>query len=73
MFTGTHLPLTGMVDNTDYAWQDALDERITTIGDRMRDAGYYTALKGKWHLGDASIINDNARLTNLEGLSLIHI
>ncbi|MCR5674295.1 MAG: sulfatase-like hydrolase/transferase [Lachnospiraceae bacterium] len=67
MFTGKHIPDTGMIDNTDFQWQGAMDENITTIGDRMREAGYYTALKGKWHLGDASIISDVATLTDLEG------
>ena len=66
MFTGTHIPDTGMIDNTDFAWQGAMDDSLTTIGDRMREAGYYTALKGKWHLGDASILHDGAELTDLE-------
>lgn len=67
MFTGQHIPNNGMIDNTDFIWQGAMDDSITTIGDRMREAGYYTALKGKWHLGDASIINEGAELTDLEG------
>ena len=66
MFTGTHIPDTGMIDNTDFAWQGAMDDSLTTVGDMMREAGYYTALKGKWHLGDASILNDQATLTDLE-------
>ena len=67
MFTGTHIPDTGMIDNTDFAWQGAMDDSLTTVGDMMRDAGYYTALKGKWHLGDASILHEGAELTDLEG------
>ena len=66
MFTGVHIPQTGMIDNTDFKWQGAMDESITTVGDRMREAGYYSALKGKWHLGDASILNDEAQLTDLD-------
>jgi arylsulfatase len=43
-----------------------MDDSITTIGDMMREAGYYSALKGKWHLGDASILTDaKATLTDL--------
>ena len=66
MFTGTHIPDTGMIDNTDFAWQNAMDDTLTTVGDMMREAGYYTALKGKWHLGDASILHEGAQLTDLE-------
>ena len=66
MFTGTHVPDTGMIDNTDFAWQGAMDDTLTTVGDMMREAGYYTALKGKWHLGDASILHEGAQLTDLE-------
>lgn len=66
MFTGTHIPDTGMIDNTDFAWQGAMDDTLTTVGDMMREAGYYTALKGKWHLGDASILHEGAELTDLE-------
>ncbi|MBQ6504035.1 MAG: sulfatase-like hydrolase/transferase [Flexilinea sp.] len=66
MFTGTHIPDTGMIDNTDFQWQGAMDDTLTTVGDMMREAGYYTALKGKWHLGDASILHEGAQLTDLE-------
>ena len=66
MFTGRHIPDTGMIDNTDFAWQGAMDDSLNTVGDMMREAGYYTALKGKWHLGDASILHEGAQLTDLE-------
>ncbi len=66
MFTGTHIPDTGMIDNTDFQWQGAMNDTLTTAGDMMREAGYYTALKGKWHLGDASILHGGAELTDLE-------
>lgn len=67
MFTGTHITNTGMIDNTDFAWQGAMDYSLTTVGDMMGEAGYYSALKGKWHLGDASIINGGGELTDLSG------
>ncbi len=66
MFTGTHITQTGMIDNTDFVFQSAMDDSKTTVGDMMREAGYYTALKGKWHLGDASVLRDDAQLTDLE-------
>jgi arylsulfatase len=55
VYTGQHITKTRMVDNTDFPWQGALDEDMTTVGDRMRDAGYYTAYKGKFHM-----LNDGA-------------
>jgi len=68
IYTGTHITDTKMIDNTDFPWQGALDESVTTIGDRMREAGYYTAYKGKWHMGKESILEENAeKLTSLEG------
>ena len=68
MFTGEHVIQNGMHDNTDFFWQGALDEEITTIGDRMRQAGYYTALKGKWHMGNSSTLGntEGEELTSLE-------
>ncbi|OON84824.1 hypothetical protein BXO88_15355 [Oribacterium sp. C9] len=66
MFTGKHITDTGMIDNTDFEWQGAMDDKLTTVGDMMREAGYYSALKGKWHLGDASILHGGAELTDLD-------
>jgi arylsulfatase len=40
-----------MWDNTNMSWIDDLDpEVVRTVGHMLRDAGYYTAFKGKWHL-----------------------
>ncbi|MCG2679139.1 MAG: sulfatase-like hydrolase/transferase [Kiritimatiellae bacterium] len=50
MYTGQHIPHTGMFDNTGLPWQTDLSTNITTVGDLMREAGYYTAYKGKAHL-----------------------
>ena len=56
IYTGTHITDTGMLDNTDFPWQDQLDEEKATIGDRLREAGLYTAYKGKWHMGNTSTL-----------------
>ena len=66
IFTGHHVPQTGMIDNTDFPWQGAMSENLRTIGDIMRDSGYYSALKGKWHLGKSTILGNDPDLTSLE-------
>ncbi|MBR2835160.1 MAG: sulfatase-like hydrolase/transferase [Coriobacteriales bacterium] len=53
LYTGTHVTENLMRDNVEFPWQLPLDEKPPTIGDRMRDAGYYTAYKGKFHMGSA--------------------
>lgn len=50
MWTGAHANLTGAQENTNQAWIEELSRDIPTIGHMMRDQGYYTAFKGKWHL-----------------------
>jgi len=51
MWTGIHAVQNEMWDNTNMAWIDDLDpEKIRTVGHMLRDADYYTAFKGKWHL-----------------------
>jgi len=52
IWTGQHAPLTGMFDNTNFAWIDDMradQQSLPTIGHLLRDLGYYTAYKGKWH------------------------
>jgi arylsulfatase len=39
-----------MFDNTNFPWIGSMSTGIRTVGDMLRDAGYYTAYKGKWHL-----------------------
>ena len=50
LYTGQHIQQTGMFDNTNFPWIKSLSPDIRTVGDLLRDAGYYTAYKGKWHL-----------------------
>ena len=58
MYTGEHIPHTGMLDNTDFPWQAPLSPHVTTLGHRLREAGCYTAYKGKWHMGKESIFDN---------------
>ncbi len=69
IYTGTHITDTRMIDNTDWDWQGAMSEDITTVGDMMRSAGYVTAYKGKWHMDDTSLLgnDDSDPRTSLEG------
>ena len=55
MWTGQHTPFTRMFDNTNMAWIEDMrsdPETLPTIGHMLRDLGYYTAYKGKWHLSE---------------------
>jgi arylsulfatase A-like enzyme len=55
MWTGQHVPHTGMIDNTNLVWQEDMradPETLPTIGHMLRELGYYTAFKGKWHESD---------------------
>jgi arylsulfatase len=50
LYTGRHIQQTRMFDNTNFPWVDSLSTELPTVGDMLREAGYYTAYKGKWHL-----------------------
>jgi len=49
IYTGMHPQHTGMTENTNFAWASDMSTDIPTVGDMLREAGYYTAFKGKWH------------------------
>ena len=50
IYTGRHIQQTKMFDNTNFPWIQSLSTEVPTVGKMLRDAGYYTAYKGKWHL-----------------------
>ncbi|HQR48726.1 MAG TPA: sulfatase-like hydrolase/transferase [Steroidobacteraceae bacterium] len=50
LYTGQHMQHTRMFDNTNFPWISSMSTDIPTVGDLLREAGYYTAYKGKWHL-----------------------
>jgi arylsulfatase len=58
MWTGVHAIRTGLWDNTNFAWINELRSDVPTIGHMMREQGYYTAFKGKWHLSDVPRTED---------------
>jgi arylsulfatase A-like enzyme len=58
MYTGMHPAHSGMFDNTNFAWMSDMSTDIPTIGHMLREQGYYTAFKGKWH--EAELPAENA-------------
>lgn len=50
IYTGRHIQHTKMFDNTNFPWITSMGTDIPTVGHMLREAGYYTAYKGKWHL-----------------------
>lgn len=52
LMTGLQTPDNRMFENADVPWISKLPDNIPTIGHMLREAGYYTAYKGKWHLND---------------------
>jgi arylsulfatase len=50
LYTGRHIQQTRMFDNTNFPWISNMSTDMQTVGHLLRDAGYYTAYKGKWHL-----------------------
>ena len=50
IYTGQHMPTSGVFDNANFPFVPSLTTNLPTIGTMMRQLGYYTAYKGKWHL-----------------------
>jgi arylsulfatase len=66
LYTGRHIQHTRMFDNTNFPWIESMSTEIPTLGDMMRDAGYYTAYKGKWHLTrEFETVNEGGHLTKI--------
>jgi arylsulfatase A-like enzyme len=50
MYTGRHVPHTRMFDNSNFPFVPPMSTDIPTVGHMLRELGYHTAYKGKWHL-----------------------
>ncbi|CAN5318383.1 hypothetical protein BH11ACT6_BH11ACT6_41870 [soil metagenome] len=53
LLTGLQTADNRMFENADLPYVSAMSTTVPTIGDLLREAGYYTAYKGKWHLDAA--------------------
>ena len=62
IYTGQHIQKTGMFDNTNCPWQPDMSTDIPTLGDRLRELGYYTAYKGKVHWSRKVEPDDSGKL-----------
>ncbi len=60
LYTGQHTQFTGMTTNVGAPPFPELEAGFPTIGHLLREQGYYTAYKGKWHLTDVPA-NDRVR------------
>jgi arylsulfatase A-like enzyme len=63
LYTGRHMPLTGIYDNDNMPYVRPLDPALGTIGTMLRSAGYYTTYQGKWHLSKAYLDPADPRST----------
>ncbi len=52
LYTGCHVPNTGMFSNIGFNGQASMPTSIPTLGSLFREAGYHTAYFGKWHLSE---------------------
>lgn len=58
MWTGLHAKQVGLWDNTNFVWIQDMSPEVQTIGHMLREQGYYTAFKGKWHLSNLPFSED---------------
>lgn len=55
MYSGLHTQQNGVYLNPNSDPFPALRKDLPTIGHMLREAGYYTAYKGKWHLSEIAL------------------
>ena len=66
IYTGQHIQHTKVFDNLNFSWSNDLSKDIPTLGDMLRESGYYAAYKGKWHLSRAMDTHDSLALPQEE-------
>ncbi|WP_211867020.1 sulfatase-like hydrolase/transferase [Neoroseomonas terrae] len=50
IYTGRHIPHSGVFDNANALWQPDMSTDVKTVGHRLAQLGYHAAYQGKWHL-----------------------
>jgi arylsulfatase len=55
MYTGQHVPITGIYDNDTMPYVQPLDPALGTLGTMLRRQSYYCTYQGKWHLSNAYV------------------
>lgn len=58
IYTGQHTQKTGVYENTNTTESTALPADMPTIGHMLRQEGYHTVYKGKWHLSSINGVRD---------------
>ena len=58
MFTGQHTQQTGVIANLGLPPFNELASSVPTLGHMLREQGYHTAYKGKWHLSHIAESSD---------------
>ena len=58
MFTGQHTQKTGVIANLGLPPFNELASSVPTLGHMLREQGYHTAYKGKWHLSHIAESSD---------------
>lgn len=58
MFTGQHTQKTGVIANLGLPPFNELASSVPTLGHMLREQGYHTAYKGKWHLSHIAQASD---------------
>ncbi|MFB2864041.1 sulfatase-like hydrolase/transferase [Aeromonas sp. MdU4] len=66
LMTGLQTCDNGMFENVDMPYVKALSTKIPTVGTLLRQQGYYTAYKGKWHLNRDFDTDTPSRLFSAE-------
>jgi arylsulfatase len=66
LLTGLPTAVNRMFENTDMPYVKNLSTNIPTIGHMLRQAGYYTVYKGKWHLSRKFDVEGNEQLLTKE-------
>ncbi len=57
LLTGLAVPQHGVTENVNRPGRKELDAAEPTLGDMLREQGYYTAYLGKWHLSQTATPN----------------